>query len=139
MKMGGIEIYRNIYIKEQQWINRLMDVEFRGRDILLKQFSKAKIIYKQEYAFISLKFKIEGEIEPYPYLVRVPVEMRAFQTSTARIVFLLHVGNGVIDELEIIAADLTQIDADSIKLEKVEYEVNQEVVVKKWIIMFSKS
>jgi hypothetical protein len=27
--------------------------------------------------------------------------------------------------------DLTQIDADSIKLEKVEYEVNQEVVVKK--------
>ena len=43
--MGGIEIYRNIYIKEQQWINRLMDVEFRGRDILLKQFSKAKIIY----------------------------------------------------------------------------------------------
>ena len=100
--MGGIEIYRNIYIKEQQWINRLMDVEFRGRDILLKQFSKAKIIYKQEYAFISLKF-----------------------------VFLLHVVNGVIDELEIITADLTQIDADSIKLEKVEYEVNQEVVVKK--------
>ena len=118
--MGGIEIYRNIYIKEQQWINRLMDVEFRGRDILLKQF-----------AFISLKFKIEGEIEPYPYLVRVPVEMRAFQTSTAPIVFLLHVVNGVIDELEIITADLTQIDADSIKLEKVEYEVNQEVVVKK--------
>ena len=58
MKMGGIEIYRNIYIKEQQWINRLMDVEFRGRDILLKQFSKAKIIYKQEYAFISLKFTV---------------------------------------------------------------------------------
>ena len=108
-----------------------MDVEFRGRDILLKQFSKAKIIYKQEYAFISLKFKIEEEIEPYPYRVRVPVEMRAFQTSTAPIVFLLHVVNGVIDELEIITADLTQIDADSIKLEKVEYEVNQEVVVKK--------
>ena len=88
--MGGIEIYRNIYIKEQQWINRLMDVEFRGRDILLKQFSKAKIIYKQEYAFISLKFKIEGEIEPYPYRVRVPVEMRAFQTSSAQFISLLH-------------------------------------------------
>ena len=119
MKMGGIEIYQNIYIKEQQWINRLMDVEFRGRDILL-------IILPSQP-----KFKIEGEIEPYPYRVRVPVEMRAFQTSTAPIVFLLHVVNGVIDELEIITADLTQIDADSIKLEKVEYEVNQEVVVKK--------
>ena len=124
-------MYRNINEKEQKWINSLMNIEFQGRDILLKQFSKAKIIYDQEYAFISLKFKIEGEIEPYPYLVRVPVEMRAFQTSTAPIVFLLHVVNGVIDELEIITADSTQIDADSIQLEKVEYEVNQEVVVKK--------
>ena len=129
--LGEIEMYRNINEKEQKWINSLMNVEFQGRDILLKQFSKAKIIYYQEYAFISLKFKIEGEIEPYPYRVRVPVEMRAFQTSTAPIVFLLHVVNGVIDELEIITADSTQIDADSIQLEKVEYEVNQEVVMKK--------
>lgn len=124
-------MYRKIYEKEQQWINSLMDVEFRGRDILLKQFSKAKIIYKQEYAFISLKFEVEGEIELYPYCVRVPVEMRAFQNSTAPIVFLLHVVNGVIDELEIITADSTQIDADSIQLEKVEYEVNQEVAIYK--------
>ncbi|MDE7435259.1 MAG: hypothetical protein K2N01_05505 [Lachnospiraceae bacterium] len=122
-------MYLNIYEKEQQWINSVMDVKFRGRDILLKQFSKAKIIYNQEYAFISLKFEVEGEIEPYPYGVRVPVEMRAFQNSTAPIVFLLHVVNGVIDELEIITADLTQIDADSIQLEKVEYEVNQEVAI----------
>ena len=107
-----------------------MNIEFQGRDILLKQFSKAKIIYDQEYAFISLKFKMEGEVELYPYSVRVPVEMIAFQNSTAPIVFLLHVVNGVIDELEIITADSTQIDADSIQLEKVEYEVNQEVVMK---------
>ena len=57
-------MYRNINEKEQKWINSLMNVEFQGRDILLKQFSKAKIIYDQEYAFISLKFKIEGEVEP---------------------------------------------------------------------------
>ena len=123
-------MYRNIYEKEQQWISRLMDVEFQGKEILLKQLAKAKINYKQEYAFISLKFKVEGDIEPYPYRVRVPIEMRAFQNSTAPIVFLLHVVNGVIDELEIITADLTQIDADSIQLKKVEYEVNQEVVIK---------
>lgn len=57
--------------------------------------------------------------------------MIVFQNSTAPIVFLLHVVNGVIDELEIITADSTQIDVDSIQLEKVEYEVNQEVVMKK--------
>ena len=123
-------MYRKLYEKEQQWIDNLMNVEFQGRDILLNQFSKAKIIYKQGYAFISIKFNVEGEIETYPYHVRVPVEMRAFQKSTAPIVFLLHVINGIIDELEIFTADSTRIDADSIELEKVEYEVNQEVMMK---------
>ena len=70
--MGGIEIYQNIYIKEQQWINRLMDVEFRGRDILLKQFSKAKIIYKQEYAFISLKFMLFPTLRNCSYTWEIP-------------------------------------------------------------------
>lgn len=122
-------MHRKLNEKEWQWIERLMNVEFRGRDILLKQFSKTEIIYRQEYAFISLKFKIEGEIDPYPYHVRVPVEMRAFQESTAPIVFLLHIVNGVIDELEIITADSTQIDANSIELNKVEYEINQKVIM----------
>lgn len=116
-------MYRKLYEREQRWIDRLMNVEFLGRDILLKQLSKAKIAYRQEYAFISIEFKVEGEIELYPYHIRVPVEMRAFQEASAPIVFLLHVVNGVIDELEIITADSAQIDANSIELERVEYEV----------------
>ena len=38
-------MYRNLNEKELQWISRLMDVEFEGRDILYQQLSKAKIIY----------------------------------------------------------------------------------------------
>lgn len=121
---------RRLNKKELQWITTLMNVKFQGRDILLKQFEKANIVYKQEYAFISIKFKIEGKTELYPYHVRVPVEMRAFQQSSVPIVFLLHVINGVIDELEIITADSTQIDADNINLEKVEYEISKEVIMK---------
>ena len=107
-----------------------MDVEFQGRDILLRQLSKAKIIYKQEYAFISIKFKVEGEFESYPYDVRVPVEMRAFQRSSVPIIFLLHIVNGIINELEILTADSAQIDTANIELERVEYEINQEVIMK---------
>lgn len=59
-------MYRMLNEKEQQWINSLMNIEFQGREILLKQFSKAKIIYKQEYAFISIKFMVESKIKPYP-------------------------------------------------------------------------
>lgn len=63
--------------------------------------------------------------------MRVPVEMRAFQQSSAPIIFLLHIINGIIDELEILTADSAQIDTDNIELERVEYEVNQEVIMQK--------
>lgn len=126
-----LKMYRKLNEKELQWIDRLMDVEFQGRDILLQQLSKAKIIYTQGDAFISIKFKVEGDIELYPYHVRVPVAMRAFQQSSAPIIFLLHIVNGIIDELEILTADLSQIDIDNIEIERVEYEVNQEVTMQK--------
>ena len=124
-------MYRELNEKEQQWIDSLLNVEFKGRDILLKQLSNARIVYKQEYAFISIKFKVEGEIEPYPFHVRVPIEMRAFQQASAPIIFLLHIVGGVINELEIIAADSTQIKADNIELTRVEYEVNPEVIIER--------
>ena len=122
-------MYRNLNEKERLWIDSLMNAEFRGRDILLRQLSKSKIIYRQEYAFISIKFKVEGDVEPYPYHVRVPIEMRAFQSLSAPIIFLMHIVNGIIDELEIITADSTQIDADNIELERVEYEIDQGVIL----------
>lgn len=120
-------MYRKMCEIEQLWIDKLMDVEFQGRDILLNQLKNAKIIYKQEYDFISIKFVIEGEVTPYPYHIRVPVEMRAYQKLTAPIVFLLHIINGVIEELEIFTADSTRIDVGCIELKKVEYEIDPKV------------
>ncbi|MDE6950227.1 MAG: hypothetical protein K2P64_04835 [Lachnospiraceae bacterium] len=61
---------------------------------------------------------------------RVPVEMRAFQQASAPIVFLLHIVSGIINELEIITADSTKIEADNIELARVEYEINREVIMK---------
>ncbi|MCM1027355.1 MAG: hypothetical protein NC432_13045 [Roseburia sp.] len=121
--------YRRLNKREQQWIERLMDVEFQGRDILLRQFSNVRVAYRQEYAFISLKFSVRGDIEPYPFPVRVPLEMRAFQQTAAPIIFLLHIVGGAINELEIVTADLTQINPDRIDLERVEYEIDQEVAI----------
>lgn len=44
-------------MSEQKWIDKLLDVEFKGRDILIKQILESEVIYTQNYAFISLKFK----------------------------------------------------------------------------------
>lgn len=121
-------MYRDINVKEQKWIDKLFDAKFNDKDILKKQVLKSKISLQQEYAFISIKFNVENEIEKYPYQVRVPIEMRAYQSSSAPIVFLLHVIEGIINELEIITADSSEIKADCIELENVEYEINEEVL-----------
>lgn len=119
-------MYRNLYKNELYWIEKVLEVEFKGKQFLLGQVLKAKVFLEQGYDFISLKFKTE-ETEKYPYAVRVPVEMRAFQKGSAPIVFLLHVVNGFIDELELITADSSKIDLTTIEVDKVEYVVNEDV------------
>jgi hypothetical protein len=54
--------------------------------------------------------------------------MRAFQINSAPIIFLLHIISGFIDELEIISADASIIDIGNISLEKVEFEIDKEVL-----------
>ncbi len=59
--------------------------------------------------------------------MRVPVEMRAFQKENAPIVFMLHVINGYLDELEIFSANGSTINVDNISLDKLEYVIDPEV------------
>lgn len=122
-------MYQNLCEREKKWISSLLNVNFKGRDILIKQVANSKVVCSQEYDYISIKFFVEAGIELYPYKIRVPVEMRAFQEAAAPIVFLLHIINGVIDEMEIITADSSQINPDNITLTNVEYEVNKEVLL----------
>ena len=119
-------MYRNLYENELKWIKKILEVEFRGKQFLLRQVFNSKVFLEQGYDFISLKFKVE-ETEKYPYTVRVPVEMRAFQKDSAPIVFLLHVVNGFIHELELVTADSSKIDLTAIEVDKVEYIINEDV------------
>lgn len=115
--------------REKKWINCLLGTDFKGKEILLEQITLATIYYHQEYSFISLKFHITNTVVRYPFDVRVPVEMRAYQEQSAPIVFLLHVIDGVIDEVEIITADSSKIEPEHILLTKVEYDINNKVIM----------
>lgn len=53
--------------------------------------------------------------------------MRAFQDEKAPIVFVLHVIDGCLDELEIFSADGLTINVDTISLDKLEYVIDPEV------------
>lgn len=121
-------MYRNLNEQERKWVEKILDIEFKGRETLLKQITSAKVIFEQGFDYISLKFQMGEKIEKYPYKVRVPVEMRAFQKESVPIIFLLHIINGVIDELEIITADSSKINPETINLENVEYEINESIL-----------
>ena len=120
-------MFRDINQIELGWIEKLFSVDFAGKEILQKKIEKAKISLEKNYDYISLKFSIKGAPEKFPYKVRVPIEMRAFQKNSAPILFLLHIIDGTISELEILTADTSKIDINSIALDHVEFEMNKEV------------
>lgn len=120
-------MYRKLNEIERQWLDKLLAIDFKGKEILQRQISGAKVSFQQEYAFISIKFVLEDVAEKYPYRERVPVEMHAFQKESAPIVFLLHVIGGVVDELEIFPADSSWLDLENIDVQCVEYEIAQSV------------
>lgn len=115
--------------KRNEWITCLMNAKFRDKDILINQISKAIVDYEYGYSFVSIKFIVEEDVELYRYKARVPIEMRAFQQFSSPIIFLLHVIDGLVNELEIISTDLSRIEVDKISLEKVEYIIAPEVSI----------
>ena len=92
----------------------------------MEQARDAVVIPKYESGYISLIFP-EKKGEKYPYPVRVPVEMRAFQMDKAPIVFLIHILDGYLDELEIFSADGAIINSDTIMLDNLEYVIDPRV------------
>ncbi|HNT03555.1 MAG TPA: hypothetical protein PLY12_11470 [Bacillota bacterium] len=99
------------YADVSVWINKLLAIEFKGRDILVKQMENSKYELINGEGFISIKFCVNDEKEKFPFRVRVPVEMIAFQQGRHPIMFLLHVLGGIVDELEIYTADGSLIDS----------------------------
>ena len=102
------------------WLKRLLCVDFKGKDIIERQIQGLEFEIKEEYAYISVEFVKNENLESFPSDVRVPLEMRVFQEQAAPIVFLLHIINGYVNELEIITADSSQINISNLKYQKVE-------------------
>ena len=94
------------------WLNKLFDINFSGREILVKQLENSKYKLINGEGFISIKLSISSEKENFPFKDRIPVEMIAFQQDRYPIMFLLHILHGIVDELEIYTADGSSIDRE---------------------------
>lgn len=104
----------------------MFEVNFKEKNILLKQITNSQVCYEQVADYISIKFKTKCN-DKFSYLVRVPIEMRAHQKNSAPIVFMLHVIDGLVDELEIFTADASLIHPNNIDLSNVEYVIDEEI------------
>lgn len=114
---------------EIKWIEDIFKVDFKDKDVLITQVQHCLVTSTYNSGFISLKFHVDIE-EKYPHSVRVPVEMRVFLKDRAPIVFLIHVIQGYLDELEIFSADGSEIDVEKMLIDKIEYVVDPVVSCK---------
>jgi hypothetical protein len=115
-------MYRDIDKTEQTWLDKLLSVDFNGKEIIKKQISASKVFCEKNPSFVSLKFSVSRSVEKFPFRVRVPIEMTVFQKNSAPIIFLLHIIDGFINELEIFPADSSIIDIDDIDLQKIDFK-----------------
>ena len=123
-----MKTYRPLNEQEMKWIKKVLDNEFLGKEILLEQVSQSQVSVEKERGYVSIIFEVSGNVEQYPYTARVLVEMHAFQEAEAPIVFLLHVIDGLVNELEIYSADGSDIHVSTISLDRVEHVMDEEVV-----------
>jgi len=105
--------YRKLTKVEMSWIDKMLERNFIGKNILREQVENSLVKMKDLDSCISLKFKItKNRIKKVPFRVRVPVEMTVFRDDFAPLSFLLHVIDGHVDELEIYTADGTKVNFD---------------------------
>lgn len=121
--MGNMKFMNFSHI-EKAWLEMMLSVDFSGKEIILKQLNNAQISRDYNVGYISLKVNVDKIIQQFPYQVRVPLEMRVIGKNDIPIVFLLHVIDGFVDEIEIFNADSSSISGD-IQIDKKEVIVDE--------------
>lgn len=94
---------RELTTEERAWLGRLLSQDFPGRDILMAQLQDAQVIGYCPCGCRSVNFKVPHERPAFPFAERIPVEMLV--DYPPYFLFLLHVVEGYVDELEVIRGD----------------------------------
>ncbi len=114
--------------KEKEWLHYLMEKDFLGKEILIEQLSNVEVTRQSGFDFLSIKMHTTHVSKMFPFDIRVPIEMICYQRTRAPIVFLLHVLEGKVNELEIITADSSFLDSEKIEMMDREYVVDSKII-----------
>jgi hypothetical protein len=101
--------YRNMTQWEKDVLDRLLSMDFPGCSELREQANHSTVRDVTEYGdnYGSIEFSIDDAYKHYRALVRqrVPVEGETRDSDGVSVYVLLHVINGVLNELEIYKSD----------------------------------
>lgn len=115
--------------KEKKWMMYLIKkMEKPEKKIALRQLRKARIKREYDPFYIFVDFVLPQNVERLPFSNGVPAEMWAKWVGPAPMVFLLHVEDGLLKELEVYNADLSEVEIEY-PITKWNTEVRVEKVV----------
>lgn len=116
MKNSDLQLWyeapRELANDEQTWIEKMLDIDLPNKDILIEQLKHSKVIGQCMCGCKTINIQVDHRIEKYPYGERIPVEVMSYESGQAPIMFLLHVVDGYINELEVLRADSTPITGE---------------------------
>jgi hypothetical protein len=97
---------RALQLHERALIAQLLDTPFDGRDEIRSQLATARVVAEGFGDTRSLRFELgQHDLPRARTLFRVPVEGEAIDEDGVVIAILLHIVDGVANELEIYRAD----------------------------------
>lgn len=90
---------------ERELLQRLLSVDFTGRDALLEQLSHARGRWVEGSGLPALRLEVPERASAAHVTGRVPVEGKGRDADDSDVYFLLHVVDGKANEVEIFRPD----------------------------------
>lgn len=120
---------RKLTTNEEQWLEKMLSIDFEYREELIKQINCAEILRENTNYYINLIFQKIQVGKKIPLISGAPIEMRAYPDGQVPIQFFLFVSEGIVSELEVFNADLSEINND-MELENIKIEILIDSVLK---------
>ena len=121
---------RELRTEEKYYLEKMTSVNFLGRDILSDQIQSVKVVGYCNCGCRSIHLQVNRNLPSFQYKIRVPVEMIVESEEDIPIVFLLHIIEGYLDELEVFKADSSPIVGNiDIDNSNSKVSVNEELII----------
>lgn len=114
---------RELSFEEWQVLNKMLSINFGGKDSIVNQLKSAKVISYCPCGCKTVDIDVDNNLPKYEYGKTVPVQLTTYSQDGVPIMAAIHIRNGYVTELEILRVDSKEIN-EEIKLEQAVIEID---------------